>query len=170
MKSDPYEQKREGFRPTKVKVLFVGESRPANGTFFYEGDSNLAKYTCEAFSPAGGPMPEISVFLRQFKAKGCFLVDLCPHPVNRLSRVERRKARRQGEVPLAKVMADLRPLAIIVVMRGIAGNVEQAILLARLSGVPVFVLLFPAMGRQRAYVAGLRQVLAELRDAGVLDQ
>ncbi|MCM2311248.1 MAG: hypothetical protein NDI84_07575 [Steroidobacteraceae bacterium] len=151
-------------------MLFIGESRPDNGTFFYDGNSNLARYTREAFSPDGGPVPEMERFLEEFQAAGCFLVDLCPQSVNQLPHVERGEARLEGERALATTLAELRPLTIVVVMRGIADNVEQAILQAELSEVPVFVLPFPAMGHQRAYVAGLRQVLVELREAGVLDQ
>lgn len=170
MTSDSYEEKRESFRPTKVNVLFVGESRPANGTFFYQGDSNLAKYTCEAFSQAGKPVLERIEFLQQFKAKGCFLVDLCPQPVNQLPHAERREARRQGEAALAETLAELRPRAIVVVMTGIAGNIRRSVRQARQQELPLHVLPFPAMGHQHAYVEGLRHVLAELRDAGVLGQ
>jgi hypothetical protein len=35
-------------------VLFVAESRPASGRFFYRGDSTLELYTRDAFHAADG--------------------------------------------------------------------------------------------------------------------
>jgi hypothetical protein len=43
--TDQYEAVRDEFRPERVKEILIGESRPSNGTFFYRGDSRLAKYT-----------------------------------------------------------------------------------------------------------------------------
>src|SRR4051794_2820337 len=91
---DEYELLREAFRPRRVTVVFVGESRPANGTFFYRGDSRLAKYTSQAMGVAGKTP---SIFLQAFRSAGYFLIDLCPEPVNRLRGRERRTARSMGE-------------------------------------------------------------------------
>lgn len=167
--ADPYEETRQQFRPARTRVLFIGESRPANGTFFYLGNSNLATYSCQAFRPAGAPALEMSDFLRQFKKQGCYLVDLCPHPVNQLPRMRRRAERENGEEPLARVIAELQPLSIVVVMTGIARNVMRSVRRAKLQDVPVYVLPFPAMRHQHAYVERLRAALAELRMAGTLN-
>jgi hypothetical protein len=35
------ESLRQSYRPQQVRVLFVGESPPAGGTFFYRANSNL---------------------------------------------------------------------------------------------------------------------------------
>lgn len=43
MSDETVEQKRRRYRPQKVRVLLIGESAPANGTFFYRGDSSLAR-------------------------------------------------------------------------------------------------------------------------------
>ncbi len=44
-----FEELRLRYRPKKVGVLLVAESRPAGGTFFYAGNSNLVRYTEQAF-------------------------------------------------------------------------------------------------------------------------
>ena len=41
MPNNTYENLRNHYKPDKVEVLFVGESRPQGGTFFYQGDSTL---------------------------------------------------------------------------------------------------------------------------------
>lgn len=166
---DAYEALRERFRPSPIKVLFVGESRPANGTFFYRGDSRLARYTCEAFGPEGGLGLEMPAFLERFYSPGCFLVDLCPVPVNHLSGPERRRLRRTGEPALARILSDTRPSAIIVVMIGIAASVDRAATAAGAERVPRYVLPFPAQGHEREYVRRLRDTIARLREEGVLD-
>nr|MBC8193829.1 hypothetical protein [FCB group bacterium] len=39
--SEASEDLRQAFKPPKVEVLFIGESPPAGGTFFYNGNSKL---------------------------------------------------------------------------------------------------------------------------------
>lgn len=46
---DENENIRERFRPSKIKVLFIGESAPASGDFFYKEDS-LCGYTQQSFA------------------------------------------------------------------------------------------------------------------------
>src|SRR5687767_7532298 len=45
---DPREQLRLRYRPRDVQLLFVGESKPASGTFFYQADSHLYRAVREA--------------------------------------------------------------------------------------------------------------------------
>ena len=45
VESEKFEKKRNDFKPSKTKILFVGESRPSGGTFFYDKNSNLYRYT-----------------------------------------------------------------------------------------------------------------------------
>jgi hypothetical protein len=156
---DEYEAARDRFRPERVKVLFVGESRPSNGTFFYRGDSRLAKYTWEAI---GEEHRSVSEFLRHFQACGCFLMDLCREPVNHLPAEKRKIARMKGEQTSQQLLRDVRPLAIIVVMKGIVEHVERALKAAGLGAVPRYVVPFPAQGHEREYGAGLRSIFREI--------
>ena len=56
--AEGYEAAREFYRPERIgcvtQALLIGESRPANGTFFYRANSNLFRYTQEAFATAYG--------------------------------------------------------------------------------------------------------------------
>jgi hypothetical protein len=67
------EKLRNSFKPDKVTYLFVGESIPSNGTFFYTADSPLYKYTKEAFEEV---FQGVEFSLKLFKDKGFYLFDL----------------------------------------------------------------------------------------------
>ena len=164
MAADEYEVLRETFRPQITRVLFVGESRPIGGTFFYRGDSTLEQHTQQAFEFVGSA----SAFLEHFTASKCYLVDLCVEPVNAIVPTERRANCRSGEARLATELHALQPEVVIVVMKGIAPHVRRAIANAGLEQLAVYVLPFPAMGHQPQYVQGLRTILGELRASGVL--
>ena len=128
MSESPVEKLRRSYKPNQVQVLFVGESPPAGGDFFYAGNSRLSRYTQEAFTEAFGvTFKSVGSFLDYFRRAGCYLDDLCLTPVNHLSRSERRGERRRGIVHLAERIADMSPRAVVVVMRGIAPHVEQAV-------------------------------------------
>jgi hypothetical protein len=163
---DPYEICREQYKPLRTLVLFIGESRPSNGTFFYCGNSFLARYTCEAFCPEGSPFLEMEAFLAYFKTLGCFLVDLCPEPLNQRPQRERKRAHKLGVAALAGTLSELQPLAIVVVMKAISTSVTQAVGAAK--SVRRYDLPFPAQGHQRAYVARLRDIVSDLRRDGLL--
>ncbi|MBI4361594.1 MAG: hypothetical protein HY558_00310 [Euryarchaeota archaeon] len=67
---DEIERVRRDFKPDKVRVLFVGESPPAMGGFFYKVD-RLTRFTREAFYKVYGD--EVGCgkqFLDFFKAQG----------------------------------------------------------------------------------------------------
>ncbi len=77
-------------------MLFIGESPPASGRFFYHRDSGLYRATCDAFQIID-PAINDENFLAAFQAMGCYLIDLCPDPVDRLDPPSRRAACRAGE-------------------------------------------------------------------------
>jgi hypothetical protein len=108
-----------------VRALFVGESPPASGRFFYQADSGLYRATREAFLKAFPDLRQRN-FLESFRDLGCYLVDLCERPVDRLPPKARRKVRRAGELHLTKILRTLRPQIAIVVIRSIARNVQRS--------------------------------------------
>jgi hypothetical protein len=90
-------------------------------------------------------------------------MDLCCEPVNHISPEERKIARIKGEHRLEQYLRDVQPLVIIVVMKGIAEDVEHALKAAGLEAVPRYVLPFPAQGHEREYVTGLRSIFQQLK-------
>jgi hypothetical protein len=165
---DKFEALRKRYRPAQVGVLFIGESRPANGTFFYAGDSRLSQYTEEAFSAMYRPFRDPQSFLACFRDLNCYLVDLCPCPVNNLPRRQRTAARKAGKDHLVSTIAELQPDAAVVVMKGIKKLAMRAISQATQQSIPIRVLSFPAQGHEREYVTELTRVVQEFKDQGTL--
>ena len=155
------ESLREEYKPNKVKVLFIGESPPDGCVFFYKANSNLFRYTKEAFSEAFNEnWKNGQDFLGDFQKKyKCYLDDLCHEPINHLDRQPRLERRRQAEPDLAKRIKEYKPEVIIVVMIAIKGNVERAIERANLEISEKHFLPFPAQGHQKRYVKELVTIL-----------
>ena len=161
------ERLRRSYRPARVRLLFIGESPPASGRFFYRGDSGLYRAMRDAFRTVDPSIRE-EQFLTAFQAWGCYLVDLCAEPVDRLDIKSRRAVCRAGEDVLARTIARLRPEGIATVVRSIEGNVARAVQRAGWSG-PVLHLPYPGRWyRNRdVFIEMLRPVL-EARAGGTL--
>lgn len=142
---------RARYRPDEVKVLLIGESRPAGGTFFYLGNSILFAATREAFLRAR-PDVDPEKFLAAFKVSGCYLEDLCLRPVNKLPDVEREAARVEAIPDLAARIEGLNPEVIVVVMQGIADEARGALAMAELDSVPTEFVPFPREPYRDQYV------------------
>ncbi len=123
--ADGREALRERYRPDRVRLLFVGEAPPASGLFFYRADSGLYRAIRSTFITAF-PALRSKDFLASFQALGCYLVDLCGRPVDRLNKEERRRVCAENEVRLARTIKRLQPETVITVVRSIAANVEHA--------------------------------------------
>ncbi len=73
------EKLRESFKPDNIKVLFVGQSAPKSGAFFYDGNphsftTNIRKTFESALEME---FEDNNEFLNYFKSKECYLDDLC---------------------------------------------------------------------------------------------
>ncbi len=169
------ERLRSRFRPASVRVLFVGESPPAAGSFFYAADSELYRATRDAFEAGVPRFRNVDSFLNAFAANGCYLVDLSLDPINQFtdrndgSWSKRLRARRRGETRLAATIAELRPAVVIVVLKGIAANVRRA---AARAGIPVerYALTYPSRWHRHriAYREELTRLLRRLVRRNVL--
>lgn len=155
--------------PEKVRVLFVGESPPASGRNFYAADSGLYRAIRAAFA---GHVPGFAegiandAFLSAFRDAGCYLVDLCTEPVDRLPGRDRRLACESAEPGLAEVVDRLQPVSIITVVRSIQPNVTRALAMARWNG-PRFDLPYPGrwVAHRRLFIASLRLALSVVLSA-----
>lgn len=153
---------REIFRPTNLNLLFIGESPPAGGTFFYEGNSNLFNYTRQVFSTIFDYQWQDEFdFLHYFQASGCYLEDLCLIPVNNMTPPERRIQRQLGVIPLSErlLLWNQIPQAVVIVGISIEDRVSEAIELAYWNQTPTFVTHFPAFQHQPTFVNELGIIL-----------
>jgi len=141
------EKLRESFKPNNVKVLFVGQSAPESGAFFYDGNphsftTNIRKTFEIALEIE---FEDNNEFLNYFKSKECYLDDLCSEPVNHLPTTEVNAIQQDSIVPLSKRIQEANPEVVITLMSSIQNYVHSAV---ELSGVSskVIVAPFPGMG------------------------
>src|ERR1700691_1734158 len=161
------ERLRRHYRPQRVRILFVGEAPPASARFFYHADSGLYRAIGETFVVA---IPSLQSskdeFLKSFRAMGCYLVDLCGKPVDRMDPGSRRRICEAGEARLARRLRQLRPKIVITVVRSIGGNVRRAEARARWSGLHME-LAYP--GRWHRFRMAFRRKLTPLLRTALTD-
>jgi hypothetical protein len=138
-------------------VLFIGESPPASGRFFYQRDSGLYRAMLAAFERNDSSVNHDN-FLATFRSAGCYLIDLCPDPVDDLEAKTRRAVCRASEPMLARAIRRLQPRMIVTVVRSIEENVTRAAEKSRWQG-PVQNLPYP--GRWSRYKKAFVEPLAE---------
>lgn len=152
------EETRAVYRPERIRTLFVGESAPVSGDFFYFGNTNMTRYMQQAIEAVFGAQAD---FLSQFKSFGWYLDDLCLTPVNHLKGAARRTACTDAIASLAVRIADYRPDAVVSLLRSIDANVEAA---TRAAGCPASVrrVAFPGMGQQSRFHRDMLELLPNL--------
>jgi len=150
-----------------LRVLFIGESPPTGGTFFYDANSLLYNATRQAFV-AAAPKLAGSDFLAAFARMGCYLEDLSLEPIDKLPKPQKLKARKDAVPSLARRLKGLTPSVIVVVVKGIRPQVLQALNDAGIGGVPREVLPFPGQWHRTDYVAELTELVSSWRRRHVL--
>ena len=135
------EELRRSFQPRRLRLLFVGESPPASGRFFYQGDSGLYRAMRDTFKIVD-PSIRDEDFLITFQTLGCYLIDLCPDPVDRLDPKSRRAACCAEVESLSRTIVQLQPDRIATLLRSLEDDVLRAVSLANWNG-PVIHLPYP---------------------------
>jgi uracil DNA glycosylase superfamily protein len=152
------EQLRRSYQPSPIDLLFIGESPPASGRFFYQRDSGLYRAMREVFQVADED------FLKAFQSAGCYLIDLCPEPVDHLDPNLRREICRANEPHLANAIKNLQPPKIATLLRSIEGNVKHAAQLAGWQG-PIIHLPYPGRWskHRKVFAEALEPIVKSLR-------
>lgn len=165
------EEIRQSYKPDKVSVLFVGESAPASGAFFYTGDT-LCTYTKEAITMAFPDRIFLTSgdFLSFFQEIGCYLDDLSLIPVNDRADEERKRLQLEGMPDLSKRMKIYQPKAIVCMLKDKAFQtiIREAARRAGLDNVPFRVTPFGGFGNQGKYREELKKHLLEFQQMGLL--
>jgi hypothetical protein len=130
------EDLRRSFRPKKIAILFVGESRPDNETFFYKANSQVFHYMLKAFLLGGSDIGR-DQFLTRFNSLGCYLDEL---------------------VPVNARIRDLSPRHVVAIGRSIREEVKEAVALSGTKATFDCV-SFPGTGRQREFLDDMAAVL-----------
>ena|SRR5579864_8661160 len=150
---------RACYRPERITTLFVGESAPRSGAFFYYGDPPLTGYMKKAIDAAG--LGGKGDFLDRFKAYGWYLDDLVLTPVNDLKKPQRRQLCQDAKNSLAIRIAEYRPLAIVSLLICIKDFVEAAAIAAG-STAPRFAVHFPLQGNLPRFQKDMAHILPQL--------
>jgi hypothetical protein len=129
------EDLRRSFRPDRITTLFVGESAPRSGKFFYSQNSGLYRAVKLAFHCEGD-------FLTAFRAKGFYLDDLSLVPVNGMAPTERRRQCEASIDSLTGRLKDYMPQAIVILVRSIDTWVREAAKQAELN-IPIYTTTYP---------------------------
>ena len=152
------EKVRLSFKPEKIKLLFIAESPPASGDFFYVR-SRMTVYTARAFgSVFEESFISTSDFLNFFQDKGCYLEDLTSTAVNKMASSDREKYLKKGILQLSDKLRLYNPEAIVIMLKKIERHVKSAVAIAGLT-CPVYALPFPGNGHQNKFIRGLKNVL-----------
>jgi hypothetical protein len=150
------EQIREDYRPERIATLFVGESAPNSGKFFYFSNTNLFRQMKKAL---GGN----DQFLKEFQDSGFFLDDLVLEPVNGINDKKEKKGKHEKSVePLATRIKANNPEAIVIVGIGIECYVRLAACKAEFNG-SIYVVPFPGRPEhQERFQLQLKQISPKL--------
>lgn len=145
---------RRRYKPDPIRVLFIGESPPDSGKFFYEGTTQLARHMAKCF---GAP----SDFPEWFMQRGCYLDDLVLDPINKVSPVERRQAHKDAVPGLAERVRTYSPLCVITLLVTIGPSVSEALRRAGYTGEH-HVVAFPGNGQQGRFMKEMAQIIPTL--------
>jgi hypothetical protein len=152
-----FEKTRASYRPKHITTLFVGESAPHGGTFFYNQDSGLFREIRKAFKGE-------SLFLEDFKRNGFYLDDLVLEPVNHLENAVRKSQCKDAVSSLTERLRSYDPKAIVILLKSIEPMVLDAIRKAKLS-CQVYCTPYPGFGNQRRFHKAMSEIIPNLPTA-----
>jgi hypothetical protein len=149
---------RESYKPIQIKLLFVGESPPESGKFFYHKGS-MTTFTLRAFEKVfDRAFSDTSSFLKFFQHSGCYLEDICLEPVDKMTPKERNKMLKDSIKYFSSRLRKYSPEAIVIVLKRIESHVKEALKKADIS-CPIYTLPFPGFGHQNNYINELCKIL-----------
>jgi hypothetical protein len=149
-----FERIRCSFRPDRITTLFVGESAPHGGTFFYNQDSGLFREIRKAFKGT-------ELFLEDFKKNGFYLDDLVLEPVNHLERRDRISLCRKSVSSFAKRLRNYKPETIVILLHAIKPMILEAMREAGLSYAP-YCTPYPGFGNQPRFHKAMTKIIPNL--------
>ena len=150
---------RSQYKPEWIVTLFVGESAPVSGAFFYKDDTALAHHMRKAMEAAGFDCS--GDFLSTFKSLGWYLDDLVLEPINDLSPKQRKARHRECQESLRQRIASCRPRAVVSLLLSIRDIVETAAARAA-PDARTHAVHFAGFGQQNVFRAEMAEILPKL--------
>jgi hypothetical protein len=150
---------RRSFRPERITTLFVGESAPYSGDFFYCGNTGMQTYMRKVVEQAVGKTDD---FLKAFQGYGWYLDDLVLEPVDKGFSPQERRAKCLGAIEsLAKRIAIYQPQAIVSALKGIETFVVAAAIGAQ-SSARRYCVSFAGNGHQNKFGTEMAAIIHSL--------
>lgn len=165
MEKEYYLNLRNKYLPEKLKLIFILESPPASGKYFYDETGKTSEPLFLALMKALDNYKPINKKdgLNYFKSKGYFLVDSTYKPVNRMKGKERDNTILTDFSELIADLESLNPLKttpIILVKANVCKLLEIRlkskgfIVLNKRNRVP-----FPSTGQQKRFQAAICNII-----------
>lgn len=167
--SEDLEAVRAEYRPSRIRVLMLGESPPPSRGFFYTCDSTLYRVSLPVFDDVCNFPRSCRQFLAAFMKAGFYLDDFSSfrgdHPNERPEAPEVRAAVDR----LALLISDHHPVMVLGVLERISYLVAKTVEVSNHPDTPWRCLPFPYhkdAGKQARFTRGLREVLEEVGCSG----
>lgn len=166
-----YARLREFYRPSDIRVLFIGESPPEfdpyeEMRFFYSPNftrhDNLYRGIAQAVY---GSEPEIDLrdkpaVLKRLKRDGYWLIDAIEEPVNTLTPAERRQKLKEAVPDLVHRSRELKPwTGVVICHREVFRLASKSLAEAGVRVLHAKPLPFPVGNWRAAFVVGVRAAL-----------
>ncbi len=164
------ERLRYSYQPKKIRLLFIAESPPTSGGFFYNPKTIGRDYLFVETMRGLGLWPDDRVMLKnfdkrnllkQFQSMGCFLVDSSHISVDKLKDRERNSRVLRGIPRLLHEIERLKPSRIVIVKKNVfrlvGPELEKRHLAPRILNKKF--IPFPSHGHQPEYRRRLRGLL-----------
>jgi hypothetical protein len=141
-------------RPSRIKILLLGESEPAGGDFFYLEKGLFYRSIKNSIWPI---IKQSDVFLTDFMNRGIYLDDLVLEPIDHLSQAERKAKSVASIESLTRRLVEYKPEIVVSLMKGISQYVETAVTLADCQAT-VYTLPFPGNGHQNKFKFQIQEI------------
>ena len=165
---------REKYNPKNagipIRVLWIAESPPAGGGYFYfdetSGRNHLFRETVKALGwwPENKTMSagmDKTPYLKKFQMAGYFLVDLSYLPVNKMEKLEREKVLGRNIPRLLNDLEELDPQRIVIVKATLFDILFSPVRETKFGSrvLNMRSIPFPSHGNQKRYREEIRKLL-----------
>ena len=123
------------YKPEHIQLLFLAEAPADPARHFYLANTNLYRTLHLAFTDVYGPFKSADDFLTFFSSLGCYLDHLSVQPVDKSTVSRRNTSRQAGVVPLSERMNTYKPTGLLILMKSIEKQVQQAVELSAITTI-----------------------------------
>jgi hypothetical protein len=163
-----YIELRDKYKPSKIRVIFVLESPPISGTYFYDTDGRTSEPLFSAMMKVIGYEPASKAKgLGAFSKRGLFLVNATYRPVNHIRNQKERNEAILSDLP--ELIQDLertigkRRTKIVLVKANICRRLEEPLKAAGLNVINnATIIPFPSHGNQNTFHQTIKKLLTWL--------